>query len=51
MINVAKSNLMPTIGAIIGVAIGVITKSGMYGTLILGALLSATGYYLQNKFS
>ncbi len=42
-------NSLPSIGALVGVGLGVITKAGVLGTIILGIGLSGLGYYIQNK--
>jgi hypothetical protein len=51
MMDITKHNMLPSVGAIIGVTIGVMSKSGMFGTLMLGILFSATGYFIQNKIN
>lgn len=43
-------NSLAAVGALIGVGIGVISRSRTITTLILGAALAAAGNYIQKKF-
>lgn len=46
-----KIDSLSSIGALIGVGIGVVNKRGICTTLFLGSLFAGIGYYIQNKIS
>jgi hypothetical protein len=46
-----KIDSLSSIGALVGVGIGVVTKRGVFTTLFLGSLFAGIGHYIQTKIN